>query len=80
MSSINCWRVKMRPGKETILYSSMNSFWGRVMVSLPVCTDRESHSITVLPMTCRRSLAIWARRSSAPTRSTISLTLTGLTI
>ena len=40
----------------------------------------ESHSITVPPITSRRSFIICARRSSAPTRSTISFTLTGFTI
>ena len=70
----------MRPGNETILYSSMNSFCGSVMLSPPERTVSESHSKTVLPITCRCSLVICARRSSALTRSTISLTFTGFTM
>ena len=70
----------MRPGKEAILYSSMNSFCGRTALCPSHVTVSESHSITVPPITSRRSFIICARRSSAPTRSTISFTLTGFTI
>ena len=58
----------------------MNSFCGRIMLVSPRVTVSESHSITVSPMTCRCSFIICTRRSSAPTRSTISLTLIGLTM
>ena len=44
--------------KETILYSSINSFWGSTMRSFSETTVKESYSNPVLPMVCLRSFII----------------------